>query len=181
MEYILNRYGIRHHEWTLSSGTGQDGMDGIAIKQKDGSNCGPIACMVLWKLFKAQEVNLQIIPPSKYRQLVLDELHRFINTHEAACVVFKRKKRIPGVVGFYNGGDTDKIGIVVRENTTMPSQRIQPFTPSVENQKMKETSMKPQQEEPPNITTTVKNTQHCQTTIVVACTRTTRHPSKGNF
>jgi hypothetical protein len=100
MEYILDRYGIGHHDWTLTPGKGKDGMDGITIKQKDQSNCGPIACMVLWKLFKGDQMNLRLIQSSKYRQHALTELSRLITTHENCCVIYKRKKRIPGVIGF---------------------------------------------------------------------------------
>ena len=100
MQYVLSRYAIRHHEWTLKTGKGKDGMDGINIKQKDQSNCGPIACMVLLKLFMSDHLNLSTIPPSNYRRLALDELHKLINRHQKYCVVYKRKKRIPGMVGF---------------------------------------------------------------------------------
>ena len=132
MEYVLRRYGIRHQEWTLCPGKGKDGMDDITIKQNDQSNCGPIACMVLWKLFKPDQMNLRSLPSSKYRQRAIDELCQLITRHDAYCVVFKRKKRIPGLIGIIENSDsimavvssteTKKESLLTHESAERPSE-----------------------------------------------------------
>ena len=93
MKYILNRHGIDEEKWKIEPGTGNDGMDGILIKQKDLSNCGPIACMVIWKLFKQDEINLQEIESSRYREIAVSELRRLLEKHDENLVVYARKER----------------------------------------------------------------------------------------
>jgi hypothetical protein len=93
MVSVLRRYGISDKDWRTSAGKGNDGMDGITIKQKDQSNCGPIACMVLWKLFCDDKVNLKKIPVSTFRKHALEELQRLIAKHQDNCMVFRRKRK----------------------------------------------------------------------------------------
>lgn len=94
MKHILNRYGITKKTFKAKLGTGNDGMDGIKIKQQDGSNCGPIACMVLWKLFKPNEVHLHRIQPTNFRILVINELRRLTEKHDNSCFVYKKRARV---------------------------------------------------------------------------------------
>ena len=94
MKYILNKYGIQGQKWQIGPGTGNDGMDGIEIEQKDQSNCGPIACMVLWKLFKEEAINLQNINPADFREMSIREVRRLLVEHDHSLVLFKRRTRI---------------------------------------------------------------------------------------
>ena len=105
MKFILNRYGIDIHDWQISLGRGIDDMDGILIKQIDTSNCGPIACMIIWKLFKPSTINLQEIDPSNYRELVICEIRRMLQENYNSCVVYYKQKQDPVQLGIAN--DTD--------------------------------------------------------------------------
>ncbi|KAG9299155.1 hypothetical protein G9A89_022628 [Geosiphon pyriformis] len=94
MKFILTRYDIQPEAWKVTAGTGRDGMDDITIKQNDQSNCGPIACMVLWKLFKSEALNLQDIDASDYRHIAIRELKRLLKKHDTSCVLYANKKRV---------------------------------------------------------------------------------------
>ena len=86
-EYILDHYGIFDKEWNFRMGQGNDDLQDITIVQRDMVNCGPIACMVIWKLFKPMEVDLSAIETIEYRRIVLDELQRLIRVHEPQCAL----------------------------------------------------------------------------------------------
>jgi len=65
--------------------------DGLKIVQRDGYNCGPIACMVLWKIFKPAMIDLKKIQQSQYRLLVVYELKRLLKIYRQNLVVFTKK------------------------------------------------------------------------------------------
>ena len=93
MNHILNQYGYRTQDWTMLPGPKKNELDGITIKQEDQSNCGPIACMILWKMFKPDELDLRQIPTTYYRAIAIMELQRLLEEHDSHCVLYKRKRR----------------------------------------------------------------------------------------
>jgi len=93
VKYILHQYGIDHNGWKMGRGVSKDVIDGIKVIQKDHSSCGPIACVVLWKLFLPHEIDLTKINQEDYRELVIEKLRKLLQKHEDACILYRRKKR----------------------------------------------------------------------------------------
>jgi hypothetical protein len=93
MNHILNQYGYRNQDWKMIPGPTKNELDGITIKQEDQSSCGPIACMILWKLFKPDNLDLRQIPMINYREIVITELQRLLEAHDSFCVLHTRKRR----------------------------------------------------------------------------------------
>ena len=90
--YILNRYGFDEKEWTLKRGQSSD-LGGLPVVQSDTYNCGPIACIILWRILKPQMSTLQYLDQSVYRKVVVDQMLLLIQRHQSCLVVYKRKKR----------------------------------------------------------------------------------------
>jgi len=90
--YMLARFGISVDKWEILARTTGDYLDGLQVVQRDGFNCGPIACMVLWKLFQPQNVNLLNVPQSDYRRLVVTELRRLLTVCGGNLKVFVKNK-----------------------------------------------------------------------------------------
>ena len=88
--HVLNKYGLEG-KWKKQVGTGEHGLDGVKIHQDDQSNCGPIACVVLWKFFKPKSVDIHI-DPKEYRTTAIEELKRLINYYESDLVVLRRQR-----------------------------------------------------------------------------------------
>ena len=84
-KHVLHKFGIEG-KWQRKAATV---IQGIAIKQNDKVNCGPIACMVLWKLLRPESAN----EITDYRNATIDELTRLIHMHDGMLVVLRRKKK----------------------------------------------------------------------------------------
>lgn len=91
MAYMLARFGISSDKWQIREAKSGDDSDGLKIVQRDGYNCGPIACMVLWKIFKPAMIDLKKIQQSQYRLLVVYELKRLLKIYRQKLVVFTKK------------------------------------------------------------------------------------------
>ena len=113
MNYILNLYGIPLKNWKSTLATGHDSMDGIMIKQNDTNNCGPIACMVLWKLFRPSSVDLAQLQTTDYRAVVIDELRRMLKQSYESCIVYKRERKPRRIVDSSLPTDTTTVGKLV--------------------------------------------------------------------
>ena len=111
MKHVLNRYGIKG-TWEKVAGNTEHGLNGIKVKQDDQSNCGPIACMVLWQLFHP-ETCYPFIDPSKYRKETLTELLRLISSHEEECILVRKRQRQRNI----DQSDTAQ----KQEGTTLPA------------------------------------------------------------
>jgi len=51
----------------------------IIVHQKDGYNCGPIACLVLGSIFEPEIVNISAIFPHNYRSFVVTMFKEMVN------------------------------------------------------------------------------------------------------
>ena len=91
--YVLNRYGLNKNKWEFCKGMGKDGMQDVTIQQNDRINCGPIACIVIWKLFKPTEVDLTKFKITEYRYVVVNEMERLLRVHDAYCILYTRKQK----------------------------------------------------------------------------------------
>jgi len=93
MIHLLNQYGYQNQDWQMLPGPENNELDGITIKQEDQNNCGPIACIILWKLFKPNDLDLRLLPRRRFREAVIKELRRLLEAHDSYLVLFKRKRR----------------------------------------------------------------------------------------
>jgi hypothetical protein len=89
-KHVLNKYGLEG-KWKKQVGTGENGLEGVKIHQDDQSNCGPIACIVLWKLFKPKSVDIHI-DHKEYRATTMEELKRLITYYDSDLVVLRRQR-----------------------------------------------------------------------------------------
>ncbi|KAG7341567.1 hypothetical protein IV203_023520 [Nitzschia inconspicua] len=48
------------------------------LPQKDGYNCGPVACLKVWKTFLPEDIALALLRPGKYRPTVVKKFHELI-------------------------------------------------------------------------------------------------------
>jgi hypothetical protein len=110
MKHVLKRYGIVG-TFTKVVGNSEHGLNGIKVKQDDQSNCGPIACMVLWQLFHP-ETCYPFMDPSKYRKETLAELRRLISSHDSECILVRKRQRHKNI----DENDTAQ----EQEGTTLP-------------------------------------------------------------
>ena len=58
--------------------------DGFKLKQLDGHNCGPIACMVLWHTFVPSEVDTKW-PVTEYRSMIVTKMTELLQSAKALC------------------------------------------------------------------------------------------------
>ena len=91
--HILQLYGIPKEGWQMTCNRELDRIDGVNIRQNDSNSCGPIACMVMWKLFFPHDVNLQEIPQDQYRELSIEKLRQLLQKYEGDCILSKKKRR----------------------------------------------------------------------------------------
>ncbi|KAG7372159.1 hypothetical protein IV203_018302 [Nitzschia inconspicua] len=52
----------------------------IFVRQKDGWNCGPIACMKLWTMFAPGEVDVCSLHPQEYKRVVVAKFNALVRT-----------------------------------------------------------------------------------------------------
>ena len=88
IKHVLNKYGIKGR-WKRRAGTVEHGFEGITIKQTDQTNCGPIASIVLWKLFRPESVHVHM-DPTEYRNATIKELMRLIDMYDSTLDVFQK-------------------------------------------------------------------------------------------
>jgi hypothetical protein len=89
MIYILARYGIPSDGWEIRFATYGDELGGN-VEQRDGYNCGPIACVTLWKLLKPDAEEVSEVDVSKCRSVVVQELTRLIAEYSHDLLVTNR-------------------------------------------------------------------------------------------
>ena len=86
--HVLRKFGIKG-TWKRRAATAEQG---ITIEQTDKVNCGPIACLVLWKLLRPDLVR-EDMNPTDYRKATIEELTRLINMHDSLLVILRRQKK----------------------------------------------------------------------------------------
>lgn len=59
-------------EWTIKKT--------MLVRQKDGWNCGPIACMKLWTMFAPGEVDVCSLHPQEYKRVVVAKFNALVRT-----------------------------------------------------------------------------------------------------
>ncbi|KAG7364486.1 hypothetical protein IV203_037688 [Nitzschia inconspicua] len=59
-------------EWTIKKT--------MLVQQKDGWNCGPIACMKLWTMFAPGEVDVCSLHPQEYNRVVVAKFNALVRT-----------------------------------------------------------------------------------------------------
>ncbi|KAG7374235.1 hypothetical protein IV203_013330 [Nitzschia inconspicua] len=52
----------------------------MLVRQKDGWNCGPIACMKLWTMFAPGEVDVCSLHPQEYKRVVVAKFNALVRT-----------------------------------------------------------------------------------------------------
>ncbi|KAG7348230.1 integrase core domain containing protein [Nitzschia inconspicua] len=73
------------------------------VPQKDGNNCGPIACLKVWKTFLPWEIAPDLLRPAEYRPTLVKKFHdlvkrcrKEINWDPSANLISKATKREGG-------------------------------------------------------------------------------------
>ena len=59
----------------------------IIVHQKDGYNCGPIACLVLGSIFEPEIVNISAISPHNYRPFVVTMFKEMVNQFNTELIL----------------------------------------------------------------------------------------------
>ena len=59
----------------------------IIVHQKDGYNCGPIACLVLGSIFEPEIVNISAISPHNYRSFVVTMFKEMVNQFNTELIL----------------------------------------------------------------------------------------------
>ena len=165
MNYILNLYGISSKNWKSTLATGHDSMDGIMIKQDDHNNCGPIACMVLWKLFRPSSVDLAQLQPNDYRAIVIDELRRMLKESYNLCIVYKKERKQSRITNSMLQPDTKTAG----EKVPLPPRKTK--IPRVAQRETPESSPEPVKTEHPILDSTPSPTLEIYTDPSITSSR----------
>jgi hypothetical protein len=66
---------------------------GTTIRQPDGVNCGPIACMKILELFNSVEIDQDTIGVEHYRSIVIDKFKILLQHHNTDFLVHVRKNQ----------------------------------------------------------------------------------------
>lgn len=90
MLYALARYGIPEDNWHIRAANYDTDLDGVVIVQKDSHNCGPIACMTLWKIFRPTENEIAKLGIVEYRNVAMAEFKRLLEKYMDNMVVSSR-------------------------------------------------------------------------------------------
>ena len=188
MKHVLNRFGIQGQSWKMIPGTGRHGLNGITVKQKDESNCGPIACIVLWKLFRPESCDVESRPISEYRAVVIEEMMRLIMKHKNTCVLFKRdRRRISDESSKVD--DMETLGLAAPLPSKDPNsktagqdqtdQDIQPPSPKSPQKKSKEKRRMSPRNSPKRKSPKTKEKKASNTQVDTKSTSKTRQPNVG--
>ncbi len=82
--YILAGLGHNHHHWSVH-------MEQTDWHQHDSYNCGPIACVHMWRLFQPNDQNFAKLRVTEFRATVVKKLKTLLKTHDKALTCRLRK------------------------------------------------------------------------------------------